>query len=88
MTQEKSFWHKTKEVTGSIWDGTKEVTEDVWEGTKNMAGGIKNAFTRDDDEDLHEEAIYAASADHDDINEDLEMDEEVVEKTEHHASKH
>lgn len=64
--EEKGFWHRTKEVTGSLWDGTKEVTEDVWEGTKNVtediwdgtknvAGSVKNVFIGDNrDEDIEE----------------------------------
>ena len=74
MTEEKGFWHKTKEVTNNLWDGTKEVTSDVWEGTKNVtedvwdgtksvAGSVKNVFTKDDDRDenmseLDEEIDY------------------------------
>lgn len=48
MSEEKSFWHKTKEVTEDVWEGTKNVGEDIWEGTKNVAGSVKKAFTSDE----------------------------------------
>lgn len=84
--QEKSFWHKTKEVGGNIWEGTKNMTEDMWEGTKNMAGGIKNAFTSDDEEELYEETHYSAEATGDDIYEKAKiMAEKSLKKPRHHT---
>ncbi len=83
-TQEKGFWHKTKEVGGNIWESTKNVTEDVWEGTKNMAGGIKNAFTADDEEDLSEELHYGAGMPESDVYEDIEI-KKTTKKAKTHA---
>lgn len=87
-TQEKSFWHKTKEVGDNLWKGTKTVTEDVWEGTKNVAGNIKNAFTSDDEEDLHEEIRYSANAVDDDIYDDFEIKTKTKAKNKNHPTKH
>lgn len=79
-TEEKSFWHKTKEVGGNLWEGTKNVTEDVWEGTKNVAGNIKNAFTSDDEDDFSEELHYGAGMPKGDIYEDIEIEAKTTKK--------
>lgn len=50
MSEEKGFWHKTKQVTENIWEGTKGVTEDAWEETKNVASDVKHAFSGDKEE--------------------------------------
>lgn len=55
MSEEKSFWGKTKEVTEDVWEGTKSVTEDLWEGTKNVAGSVKKAFTGDEKQTAKED---------------------------------
>lgn len=51
MSEEKGFWHKTKQMTDNVWEGTKNVTEDVWEETKHVADGVKHAFSGDEKED-------------------------------------
>ncbi len=86
--QEKGFWHKTKEVSGNLWEDTKTVTEDVWEGTKNMAGGIKDAFIGDDEEELHEEMHYSANTADDNIYGEAEITAEETLKTPRRHTKH
>jgi hypothetical protein len=68
-TQEKSFWHKTKEGGSNIW-----------EGTKNMAGDIKNAFTSDDEDDFSEELHYGVGMPKGDIYEDIEIEAKTTKK--------
>ena len=58
MSEQQSFWTKTKSATSHMWKNTKRATGEVWNETKSAAENVKNKFKKEEKPRDKQEMLY------------------------------